>query len=109
MALSEDRFMMLLIFFDLPTDTKKARREYGNFRRYLLKNGFMMLQFSVYVRVCKGQENIKNQLNKLKFALPSHGNIRALQITNNQYNAMEILLGTIKPEEAIANNQLILL
>jgi CRISPR-associated endonuclease Cas2 len=36
--------MWVLAMFDLPTDTKKARREYTLFRKALLRDGFTQMQ-----------------------------------------------------------------
>ena len=55
--LSEYRVMWVLILFDLPTETKKEKKAYVDFRKRLLRNGFTMFQFSIYVRHCASQEN----------------------------------------------------
>ncbi|MFV0480382.1 MAG: CRISPR-associated endonuclease Cas2 [Campylobacteraceae bacterium] len=89
----ERRFMRLFVFFDLPTNTKKQRREATKFRNKLIGNGFMMLQFSVYVRLCKGQDIVDKNINYLMCELPSDGNIRVMQVTENQYERMILLLG----------------
>lgn len=100
--------MRLIVFFDLPTKTKYDRRIYTIFRRCLLKDGFVMLQFSVYSRVCKGLDSVESRLRYLKSILPTKGNIRMLQVTEKQYARMEILLGTVKKTEKIAGKQLLL-
>ncbi len=109
MAQTEDRFMVLLIFFDLPTTTQKAKRDYMHFRKFLKQDGFMMLQLSVYARVCKGQKSIDTHLKRTKEALPSDGNVRSLEITEMQYARMKTLIGKKKKQEEIASKQLILL
>ena len=109
MAKTNDRFMMLFIFFDLPTKTKKERKAYSDFRKFLKQSGFIMLQYSVYVRICKGQANIDTNVKRVKSALPSVGHVRSLQVTDNQYYRMEILLGTQKEEEKNGTVQLALL
>ncbi len=78
------------------------------FRRYLLKDGFIMMQYSVYSRVCKGLDNVESHLRYLKSILPSKGNIRMLQVTEKQYARMEILLGSMKKAERNAGKQLLL-
>ncbi|BAS68108.1 MAG: CRISPR-associated endonuclease Cas2 [Gammaproteobacteria bacterium] len=103
-----DRFMRLIVFFDLPTKTKQDKRVYTVFRRYLLKDGFIMLQFSVYSRVCKGLDSVESHLKYLKSILPPKGNIRMLQVTEKQYARMEILLGSVKKTEKSAGKQLLL-
>jgi CRISPR-associated protein Cas2 len=77
----DKRFMRLIVFFDLPTKTKHDKKVYTVFRRYLLKDGFIMLQFSVYSRVCKGLDSVESHLKYLRSILPTKGNIRMLQVT----------------------------
>lgn len=104
-----NRFMRLIVFFDLPTKTKHDKRVYTVFRRFLLKDGFIMLQFSVYSRVCKGLDSVESHLGYLQSILPTKGNVRMLQVTEKQYSRMEILLGTVKKQEKNAGKQLLLL
>jgi len=105
----ESRFMRLFVFFDLPTGTKKQRGEATKFRNMLLKNGFIMLQFSVYVRVCKGQDLVGKYLDIVMKHLPSKGHIRAMQVTDKQYERMEILIGEETTEEKNVGMQQLLL
>ena len=109
MKVHESRFMRLFVFFDLPTNTKKQRGAATRFRNFLIKEGFMMLQYSVYVRICKGQDIVDKHIEHLYCKLPEKGNIRVLQITEKQYERMQILIGeeTIQ-EEKLAMNQLLL-
>lgn len=100
--------MRLLLFFDLPTSTKKERKEYTKFRQYLLKSGYDMLQFSVYCRICKGQDTAERYMLQLETHLPPKGNIRAMIITNAQYERMKILIGEDKKEQKIGAKQLLL-
>lgn len=103
-----DRYMRLIVFFDLPTKTKSDKQVYTVFRRYLLKDGFIMMQYSVYSRVCRGLDSVESHLRYLKSILPSKGNIRMLQVTEKQYARMEILLGSMKKAEKNAGKQLLL-
>lgn len=89
-------FMRILIMFDLPTNTKDERRAAYNFRKELQKLGFFMIQYSIYVRVVRGNERQKSVANKVKMALPDSGSVRMLTITEKQYDNMEILIGTPK-------------
>ena len=106
--MTEARFMRLLVFFDLPTATKKERKDYSLFRKFLLKSGYDMLQFSVYCRICKGQDTAERYMSHLETNLPPKGNIRAMTVTNTQYERMKLLIGIDKKEEKIGNKQLIL-
>ena len=100
--------MRLIVFFDLPTKTKNHRKIYTIFRRHLLNRGFIMMQYSVYSRICKGLDNVDAQLNFLKSITPKEGSIRMLQVTEKQYARMEILVGSVKKEEKNAGQQLLL-
>jgi len=105
----ESRFMRLFVFFDLPTGTKKERSHATKFRNMLIKNGFTMLQFSVYVRVCKGQDMVSKYLDITMKHLPPKGHIRAMQVTDKQYERMHILIGDETVEEKNVGVQQLLL
>lgn len=102
------RHMWILVFFDLPVKKPEQRRLATQFRNFLLKDGYLMLQFSVYARVCKGQEAVDKHLKRATANLPNEGSIRALQVTDKQYSRMQILLGNLIPEERIDGEQLLL-
>lgn len=79
--------------FDLPTDTKEARRSYTQFRKKLLKDGFAMMQYSVYVRHCASLENVTVHTQRVQAALPDDGEVRIVTITEAQYQRMSIFWG----------------
>lgn len=85
--------MRMIVFFDLPVKTKRERRSATQFRNYLLEDGFYMVQFSVYARVCKGNDMVEMHKQRLKMNVPNEGSIRVLVITEKQYENVEILLG----------------
>ena len=92
--------MRMIVFFDLPVQTKMERRYATTFRNFLLKDGYHMLQFSVYARVCNGNDAVKKHESRLKASLPPNGSIRLLVVTEKQYQSIQILLGNYQPEEA---------
>lgn len=102
------RFMRLLVFFDLPVTTREARKEASRFRNFLLTDGYDMLQFSVYSRICRGQEMVDKHMLRLSGNLPSSGCVRALQVTEQQYGRMKILIGQLKEKEKVGTRQLLL-
>ena len=104
-----ERYMRLLLFFDLPVKTKTERRLANRFRRDLLNEGYLMLQLSVYSRICKGEDAVEKHKKRLKGFIPEHGNIRILVVTEKQYASMDILIGIAKKEEKIGSAQLVLL
>jgi len=91
--------MRLMVLFDLPVVTKKERRIYTRFRKFLLRDGYDMVQFSVYARICNGQEAVNKHLGRLEENLPPKGSVRSLQITEKQFTATKVLVGKRKEKE----------
>ena len=87
---SEYRIMWVLVFFDLPTDTKKDRKAYAQFRKQLMGDGFGMFQFSIYVRHCASAENAQAHVRRVKSFLPDYGNVCILTITDKQFGSIEL-------------------
>ena len=84
------RFMRVLVFFDLPTETAADRRNYSKFRRFLIKGGFMMIQESVYSKLALNSTQVVQIVKK---AQPEKGIVYILSITEKQYSKMEIISG----------------
>jgi len=102
--------MRIIVLFDLPTTSKKDRRAYQRFRQYLLSDGYSMLQFSIYIRLCNGQDAVDKHLNRLSANIPINGSIRSISITDKQFAKMKLWLGEkSQNEEKIKPEQLILL
>ncbi|MDP8222406.1 MAG: CRISPR-associated endonuclease Cas2 [Candidatus Lernaella stagnicola] len=93
MRVSGYRLMWLMVMFDLPTDTKEARREYTRFRKKLIKEGFLMLQFSVYGRPCPSEENAEVHAGRVQASLPPEGHVRVLMLTDKQFGRMKVFSG----------------
>lgn len=91
--------MWVLVFFDLPTDTKKDRKNYSQFRKMIMKDGFTMFQFSIYTRCCPSRENADVHIKRVKKYLPPLGYIGILCITDKQFGVMELFHST-KPIKA---------
>jgi CRISPR-associated protein Cas2 len=85
--------MWLLTMFDLPVMTTKDRKDYTRFRKALLRDGFTMMQFSVYARYCGSEESSKVHRNKIKANLPPQGQIRVVTLTDHQFSKMEVYTG----------------
>ena len=77
--------MWLFVFFDLPTETKRERKKYADFRKNLLRDGFNMFQFSIYLRHCPSRENAEVHIKRVKSWLPKEGYIGILTITDKQF------------------------
>ena len=87
---SEYRIMWVLVFFDLPTETKKERKAAAKFRKELMSDGFLMFQFSIYMRHCPSAESAETHIKKVKSFLPDLGQVGILCITDKQYARMEL-------------------
>ena len=87
------RSMWLFALFDLPVKEKEDKRQYVRFRKMLLKNGFTMLQYSVYARHCASEETNDIYRNHIKDALPSDGQVRLLGVTDRQFGKMDVFFG----------------
>ena len=85
--------MWMVVMFDLPTDTAEDRKRYAKFRGLLLKDGFTMLQFSVYGRHCASDENAEVHEKRVVSGLPEKGNIRILKVTEKQFARMKTFYG----------------
>jgi CRISPR-associated protein Cas2 len=83
--------MWVLVFFDLPTESKKDRKIYAGFRKELIKDGFAMFQFSTYLRHCASDESAEAHIGRVQKILPENGDIGILKITDKQFGQMEIL------------------
>ncbi|MFD1805272.1 CRISPR-associated endonuclease Cas2 [Pasteurella oralis] len=107
--MSEAKFMRLIVFFDLPVTTKEKRKAASQFRHFLLKDGYQMLQLSVYARIIRGRDAMQKHNKRLCEHLPEEGSIRCLEVTEKQFASMTILLGELKPQEKKVNaNQMLL-
>lgn len=101
--------MWLFVFFDLPVGTKDERRVATRFRNFLKDDGYMMLQFSVYARIMRGEEAVDKHVLRVTKNLPTKGSVRVLQVTDKQYGRMKLLLGEAKKSERVAPMQMVLL
>lgn len=103
------RFMRVLVFFDLPITTLENRREYNRFRKYLLRNGFMMLQESVYCKLALNAVVAGAVISNVKLNLPKEGIVELLTVTERQFSRMEVLLGDAHDEVLNSDERLVFL
>ena len=98
--------MWVLVFFDLPTDTKKERKQASLFRKRLMKDGFTMFQFSIYLRHCASRENAQVHIKRVKSFLPPLGHVAILNITDKQFGMIELFYGRKETERPDTPQQL---
>lgn len=103
------RFMRIIVFFDLPTLTLEDKRAYRNFRKALIKNGFIMMQESVYCKLLTTpsvENSVKNLIQKNK---PEKGIVQTLLVTEKQFSKMEFIVGEWKNDIINNDERLIIL
>ena len=92
--------MRIMVFFDLPVKTKHQQREAARFRKYLLKDGYFMIQYSVYCRVCNGMDAVEKHRSRLHENKPQNGSVRMLVVTEKQFERIDVIVGDyVKHEE----------
>ena len=102
--------MRVLCMFDLPMETPKEKKDYREFRKLLLSQGFTMLQYSIYQKAVPNRQSTKKYESILKKSLPENGEIRLLYVTEKQFNDMTFLMGSkSKQEELVADNKMVVI
>ena len=96
---SKYRMAWVLVFFDLPVGTPEERKAATNFRKNLIQDGYMMVQFSVYARPCGTADRVETQVRRLKSKIPNRGEVRGLMISDAQWGRM-IVVRSAQPTEA---------
>lgn len=87
------RWMWVIALFDLPTDSREARRHYTRFRKALIRDGFIQMQYSVYLRHASSRENAEVHMQRVERAVPPEGEVRVLTITDKQFARMRVFWG----------------
>ena len=85
--------MWVFVFYDLPTETKKHRKAAAEFRKLMIKDGFFMFQFSMYIRPCASRESAAVHIGRVKQWLPKEGHTVIMSLTDKQFGMMDIFYG----------------
>ena len=101
--------MRVIVFFDLPTETAEDRKNYRKFRRFLIKDGFMMLQESVYAKLALNSTQVAQIVNEVKGSQPEKGSIQILSVTEKQFSKMEIISGKCNSNVVDTDERLLIL
>ncbi len=101
--------MRIMVFFDLPTITQVNRKDYTNFRKYLIKNGFIMMQESVYSKLALNATVVNSIINGIKNNKPPEGLVQILTLTEKQFSKMEIITGEYKVNVLDTDERLVIL
>ena len=103
------RFMRVLVFFDLPTETGEDRKNYRRFRKLLVENGFLMLQESVYCRLLLTPSAAGSVIDALRKGKPPAGIVQVLTVTERQFAGMEYIVGEHHSEIIDTDERLVVL
>ncbi len=106
--LSKFENMWIFAMFDLPVTDNEKKREYLRFRKFLLSQGFMMMQYSVYAKFCASRENAATYQKHIKMALPPEGQVRVVMITDKQFDDMAVFYGITQKRAESPPEQLLL-
>lgn len=101
--------MRVIVFFDLPVETKPQRREYARFRRFLIKTGFLMMQESVYSKIALNATAAEAIRRSVLAQSPAAGIVQLMIITEKQYNAIEFAVGSLESETLATDERLVIL
>ena len=103
------RYMRVIVFFDLPTETAEDKREYRNFRKFLIKKGFLMMQESVYCKLALNTTVAESIVQAVKCNKPRAGIVQLLVITEKQFNKMEFIVGSAQNTIIDSDDRLVIL
>ena len=87
------RFMRVMVMFDLPTETSMDRRHYRWFRKFLIDHGFVMMQESIYTKICPNMHAVRKAELSIEGHCPPHGLVQIITITERQFAGMKLLVG----------------
>lgn len=105
-----NRFMRLVVFFDLPAETAAQRKNYREFRKFLIKDGYIMMQESVYSKLVMNDGLAGNAIDRLRKNRPSSGLVQVLKVTESQYASMEYITGQRESfEEVDSTDELLII
>ena len=103
------RYMRVIVFFDLPTETLDDKKEYRNFRKFLIRKGFLMIQESVYCKLALNSTVADSIVQAVKSNKPRAGIVQMLVITEKQYSKMEFVVGESKNTVVDSDDRMIVL
>lgn len=101
--------MRVIIFFDLPTVTSSELKEYRKFRKFLIKNGFLMMQESVYCKIASNTNTADALIENVRRNKPHDGVVQALKITEKQYSNIDYIVGSFRSEVLDTTDRIVFL
>ena len=96
-----NRYMRLILFFDLPMETAAQRKTYRTFRKFLIKDGYLQLQESVYAKLVLNDGAAAGAIARLRKNQPSQGLVQVLKVHESQFATMEYIAGNRKAYDEV--------
>lgn len=101
--------MRVMIMFDLPVTSAEERREYARFRKLLIKNGFIMMQESIYTKLVQNESAARWTVDTVRKNKPKDGLIQSLVVTEKQFSKIEYILGNASSEVLTSDERIVFL
>lgn len=101
--------MRVIVFFDLPVETIEDKRNYRQFRKHLIRSGFIMLQESVYAKLALNYTQVEQIVAEVKKKKPAQGSVQILSVTEKQFSKMELLSGKVDTDVINTDERLLIL
>ena len=101
--------MRVVVLFDLPITTDQGKKEYRQFRKYLVKSGFVMMQESVYTKLVQNDTAADILINSIRNNKPSDGLVQVIKVTEKQFSRIEYIVGESKSEIIDSDERLVIL
>lgn len=95
------RYMRMMVFFDLPVESASQKREYRLFRKHLIKEGYLMLQQSVYAKLVTNENAASAEIVRLRKKRPLEGLVQVLKVTEKQFATMVYIVGSRTPYDEV--------
>lgn len=93
MGAEKHKMGWLLVGFDLPVGTKEQRKRASGFRNFLIEDGFLMIQFSLYARPCVSFARQETHVTRVRANIPEEGHVRILFVTRAQWERSYVIQG----------------
>lgn len=102
------RFMRVIVMFDLPMLSSQEKKEYRRFRKFLISNGFIMIQQSIYSKLALNNTVATTIIKNVKQNKPKSGLVQMLTITEKQYNRMEFVVGEFSTDTLDSDERMVI-
>ena len=103
------RFMRTVVMFDLPTETSMDRRHYRWFRKFLINEGFIMMQESIYSKICINRHAVRQVELSVQKNKPPKGIVQMLTVTEKQFNTMKMVVGEVDSADIQDDKRMIII